>query len=105
MYKINIKNGRYFQAEFEIEAENQEPYKIILDIEPCKLKTLRRFTDLLKKSSDDDIVDLFRTVLNKNKTGYVVTIEAIENLTIEEMNEFLLAYFEWQTKEKNSDPN
>ena len=105
MYKINIKNSRYFQAEFEIAIEGQEPYKIILDVEPCKLKILRKFTELSNKSNKEDIIELFQAVLNKNKTGYIVPVEAIDELTIEEMIEFLYAYFTWQTGERAKDPN
>ncbi|WP_366914626.1 hypothetical protein [Clostridium sp.] len=80
---------------------------MILDVEPPKLKVLKKITALSKSKNEDAIDDLAEAVgmiLNKNKSGYKITSEMVDDLDLDQMNEVLTAYFEWLSKEKNS-PN
>ena len=96
MLDLNLINGRYFQVKIN---------EIKLELEPCKLKTMRRFANLSKNGGDDDLIDVVKEVLNKNKTKYIVDDELVGELDIDQMNELLLAYFEWIAKEKATNPN
>ncbi len=95
MYNVNLVNSRYF----DITIGDK-----VLNLEPCKLKTMQRFLDM-QKGDSEDLIELIKEILNKNKTGYKVSDEVIGNLDINEMAEFLNAYFQWIAKEKSSNPN
>ena len=97
MLDLNLINGRYFQVKIG---------DIELDLEPCKLKTIRKFQEMAKKAdTDEDLIDLVSIVLSKNKTGYKVSDEIIEELDADQINELLISYFSWVSKEKAQNPN
>lgn len=97
MLDLNLVNGRYFQVKIG---------DIELDLEPCKLKTIRKFQKMAKAAdTDEDLIDLVSIVLNKNKTGYKISDEIIEELDTDQMNELLFSYFNWVAKEKSQNPN
>lgn len=52
----------------------------------------------------EDLAEAVVMILNKNKSGYKITSELVDELDLDQMNEILTAYFEWLSKEKNS-PN
>lgn len=95
MYNVNLVNSRYF----DITIGDK-----VLNLEPCKLKTMQRFLDM-QKGDSEDLIELIKEILNKNKTCYKVSDEVIGNLDINEMAEFLNAYFQWIAKEKSNNPN
>lgn len=96
MVDLNLVHGRYFNVKIG---------EITLDIEPCKLKTIRRFTALANNAGDEDLVEIAVSLLNKNKTKYVVSTEMVEELDIDQINYLLLEYFNWIAKEKANNPN
>lgn len=96
MFDINIVAKRYFEVKLN---------DMILEIEPPKLKTLKKITSLSKARNEDAMDDLAEAVgmiLSKNKAGYKVPQELIDELDLDQMNEVLTAYFQWLNKEKNS---
>jgi len=96
MFDINTVNKRYFS----IKLNNLE-----LEVEPPKLKALKKITSLSKARNEDAIEDLASAVgmiLNKNKNKVIISDEAIDELDLDQMNEILSAYFEWLGKEKTS---
>lgn len=93
---LNLVHGRYFNVRIG---------EITLDVEPCKLKTIRKFTALANNVGDEDLVEIAVLLLNKNKTKYVVTPEIVEELDIDQINYLLLGYFSWIGKEKANNPN
>lgn len=98
MFDINTVNKRYF----DIRIDNKE-----LNIEPPKVKTLKKITSLSKVRNEeamDDLAEAVKKILSKNKQGYEVPQETIDELDFDQMNEILTAYFEWLAKSKNS-PN
>jgi len=98
MFDINIVSKRYFTIKIG---------ELVLEVEPPKLKALKKITSL-SKSGDEDAIDglskAIGMILNKNKSKHKVTEETIDELDLDQMNEILTAYFEWLSKEKNS-PN
>ena len=74
---------------------------------PPKIKALKKITALSKSRDEDAMSDLSTAVgmiLSKNKAGYIVPDDVIDDLDLDQMNKILTAYFEWLSKSKNS-PN
>lgn len=98
MFDIKTINIRYFNIKID---------GLILDVEPPKIKVLKKITALSKGKKEDAIDDLAEAVaiiLSKNKTGIKISDEIIDELDLDQLNEILTAYFEWLSKSKNS-PN
>lgn len=96
MFDINIVSKRYFSIKIN---------DLTLEVEPPKLKALKKITALSKSRNEDTIDDLSEAVgmiLSKNKLGIKVSDEIIDELDLDQMNEILTAYFEWLSKEKTS---
>lgn len=96
MFDISTINKRYFTIKIE---------NLTLDVEPPKLKVLKKIISLSKSRDEDAIDDLSNAVgliLSKNKSGYKVPDEVVDELDLDQMNEILTAFFEWLSKEKNS---
>ncbi len=96
MFDISTVNKRYFG----IKLNNIE-----LEVEPPKIKALKKITSL-SKSNDEDAMDNLASavtmILNKNKTGFKVANELIEELDLDQLTSILTAYFEWLGKERES---
>lgn len=98
MFDVSIVSKRYFDIKIG---------DISLEVEPPKIKVLKKITALSKARNEDAMEDLssaISMILNKNKSGYKVSDELIDELDFDQMNEILTAYFEWLAKSKNS-PN
>jgi len=96
MFDISTVNKRYFNIKIG---------DLTLEVEPPKLKVLKKITSLSKSRNEDAMDDLSEAVgmiLSKNKSEYKVPQEVIDELDLDQMNEILTAYFEWLSKEKNS---
>jgi CRISPR/Cas system-associated protein Cas7 (RAMP superfamily) len=71
------------------------------------LNLKEEITALSKSRSEEAIEELSEAVsmiLSKNKTGYRVPQEIIDELDLDQLNEILTAYFDWLSKNKK-DPN
>lgn len=98
MFDINTVSKRYFNIRID---------NITLDVEPPKLKVLKKITTLSKARGEDAINDLSEAIamiLSKNKTNYKVSDELIDELDIDQMSEILTKYFEWLSSVRSS-PN
>jgi len=96
MFDISTVNKRYFAIKIG---------DLILEVEPPKVKTLKKITALSKAKNEDAMDELSQAIgiiLSKNKAGYKIPDEMIDELDLDQMNEILTAYFEWLSKEKNS---
>jgi hypothetical protein len=96
MFDISTVNRRYFVIKLN---------DLKLEVEPPKLKVLKKITSLSKSRDEDAIDDLaeaVRMILSKNKKKYVVPSEIIDELDLDQMSDILTAYFEWLGKEKTS---
>lgn len=96
MFDTSTINKRYFDFTHG---------NLILEIEPPKIKTLKKILSLSKSRSAealDDLTEAVGMILNKNKSGYVVASEFVDELELDQLNETLTAYFEWLSKEKSS---
>ncbi|MCT8978309.1 hypothetical protein N4T77_17105 [Clostridium sp. CX1] len=98
MFDISTVSKRYFNIKIG---------DLALEVEPPKLKTLKKVTALTKSKNEeavDDLAEAVRMILSKNKNGYEVPEELIDELDLDQMNEILTSYFGWLAKSKNS-PN
>jgi thiamine monophosphate kinase len=98
MFDINTISRRYFN----IKINNIE-----LEVEPPSKKALSKIVELTQNKSMDVIDGLFEAVemiLNKNRTGYIVPQNVIDELNMDQVNAILIEYFKWLTEVKNS-PN
>jgi len=104
IFDINTVSKRYFTIKLNI-VEDEVARELVLEVEPPKLKSLKKITSLSKVRDEDAIVDLSAAVgmiLSKNKAKFKVPDELIDELDLDEMNAILTAYFEWLSKEKTS---
>jgi len=98
MFDINTINKRYFSIKLD---------EVALEVEPPKIKVLKKITALSKVREEDamdDLAEAARLILSKNKTGFEVPLDIIDNLNFDELNEILTKYFEWLANTKKS-PN
>ncbi|EDS77328.1 hypothetical protein CBC_A0775 [Clostridium botulinum C str. Eklund] len=98
MFDINTTNKRYFKIRIN---------EIILEVEPPKIKALKKIINLSKSKNEeaiDDLAEAVKMILSKNKSKYDIKQELIEELDLDQLTQILTAYFEWLNGEKNS-PN
>lgn len=96
MFDISTVNRRYFNIKLE---------DLTLYVEPPKLKVLKKITALTgmkDNESMDSLVEAVGMILNKNKDKIKVTDELLDELDLDQLNEILVAYFDWLNKEKQS---
>lgn len=96
MFDINTVSKRYFNIKIG---------DLSLEVEPPKIKVLKKITALSKsrnENSMDDLAAAVEMILSKNKSGFKVSEEIIDELDLDQLNEILTAYFQWLSKEKNS---
>ena len=106
MFDINTVNKRYFDIKLSVIIE-ETVKELKLEVEPPKLKTLKKITSLNKNRNEemlDDLIDAVGMILSKNKAGKKVSDEIMDELNFDQLTGILDAYFEWLGKEKNS-PN
>lgn len=99
MFDVSTVSKRYF----EVRIAGKD-----LSVEPPKLKKLRQFMELAKVRNEDvvdNLTEALSGILSKNKAGYTVSADFVEeNLNFDEMNDLLTQYFEWVGQERNA-PN
>jgi len=96
MFDLNTINKRYFDIKI---GEN------VLEVEPPKLKALKKITALSKVRNEDaieDLSDAVHMILNKNKSKKTISDEIMDELDLDQLSAILTAYFEWLGKEKTS---
>lgn len=95
MFDINLINKRYFNIKIG---------EITLDVAPPKIKTLKKIVSLSKERNEDALSEAIILILSKNKTGYIVPTDVIDELDMDQYNGILAEFFKW-IGEVKSDPN
>lgn len=98
MFDIDAVSKRYFSIKINGSA---------IEVEPPKRKTLKKLMKLSKNTSEESIDDLYdevRSLLNKNRTGYVVPEEWVDDLDLDQLISLLSAFFAW-IGQVRKDPN
>lgn len=107
MFDISTINKRYFSIKIKVDSDDMQ-IDVILDVEPPKLKALRKITSLAKvrnEESMDNLAEAIKMILDKNKTGYKVPEDVIDELDFDQMEDILKSYFGWLSTTRNSSPN
>ena len=92
MFDLNNIITRYF----EVKINGFE-----LEIEPPTVKMLKRLTEVKKTENINDFVEVLAKILSKNKQRKEITVELVEQMTMDQMNELTEAYFMWLGRVKN----
>lgn len=113
MYDASSVNRRYFDLRLICIDENDEEHELKLQVEPPKIKLLRRLTAIAKPGDEgnadnfaamDELQNVVRDMLSKNKAGYKVPDKYVDSLDFDQLIGIITAYFEWlgaQKKAKN----
>jgi len=107
MFDISTVSKRYFSIKLTVEGDDGKEKKIELDIEPPKLKTLKKLVAVSKAAKEDAIDELsaaIQKLFSKNKAGYNVPEEYVDSLDYDQLMQILTAYFDWLDETKK-DPN
>ena len=103
MFDIKGINKRYFGITLYLEEDEKEK-SVSINVEPPKVKTLKKLTSLANSSEDkaiDELEEAIIELLSKNKEKIKIN-EYVEELTIDEMTELLTAFFKWLKEEKKA---
>ena len=103
MFDIKGVNKRYFGITLYLEEDEKEK-SVSINVEPPKVKTLKKLTSLANSSEDktiDELEEAIIELLSKNKEKIKIN-EYVEELTIDEMTELLTAFFKWLKEEKKA---
>jgi len=98
LFNLSNISKRYFGVEIG---------DVKIEVEPPKLKTLRRLEKLRTNSDSaiDEIVSVLSIILSKNKTGYKISEDFVEEtFNTDEMKAMLEVYFNWVSEIEKS-PN
>lgn len=97
MLDLSIVEKRYFPIRF---ADGS-----IINIEPCKLKLIKKFDETSNNPTNEEILDIIIEILNKNKEKRKFTKKWIyDNLTVDDMELIYIEYFGWMAQIRK-DPN
>lgn len=102
MFDVSQIAKRYFDIRLTVKDDDGE-HKIELQVEPPTVKQLNNLVAVSKADPADAIPELreaVRSILSKNKTGYKVPTEYVNNLDIDQLKGILTAYMAWVGKEK-----
>lgn len=102
MYDMQSINTRYFKLTF--------PNGMKLEVEPPKLKVLKKILDIAKVDENDmgqdgldNLIDALSMALSKNKQGRKITKDVIEEMMdVDQVMSLLNAYFKWVEEIKTS---
>ena len=107
MFDLSAIKKRYFDIKLTVTDDAGKANEIKLEVEPPKLKTLKKLIAVSKSANEDSMDELagaIQQLLSKNKSGFVVPMDYIEELDLDQMEMILSAYIEWVSEIK-SDPN
>lgn len=98
MFDVTTLSKRYFGLRLTVETDDGKR-DINLEIGPPKLKTMKRLVALSKAGEDENQIDMLtdamQKLLSKNKSGYKVPRELIEELDFDELQAILEAFLSW----------
>ena len=104
MFDVTTLSKRYFGLRLTVEADDGKR-DIDLEIEPPKLKTMKRLMALSKSGEDENQIDMLtdamQKLLSKNKSGYKVPRDLIEELNFDELQAILEAFLSWIAEVQN----
>ncbi len=105
MFDINTISKRYFDINISVKDDEGQTHSIRLEVEPPKVKTLRKIITLSKNKDDEEAMSqAISLILNKNKACRKVPQAIIDELDIDQYKAIFDEYSNWLNDVKNS-PN
>jgi hypothetical protein len=109
MFDLSTVNRRYFDLKLDVvDDDTGEQHALRLSVNPCRVKTLKKFMSLVQAAPEtvtDELVEAVRGLLSNNRQHKVVTKDFVEEMSLDEMLALVSAYMDWFGKEKETDPN
>lgn len=111
MFDVSQIGRRYFDVRLVSNGEDGEKHTVELGVEPPTVKLLRRLSTVISGLSDkdhaeleviDELHDVVRDILSKNRTGYMVPDEMVDSLTFDQLAAIITAYFGWVGEERKA---
>lgn len=104
MFDVTALSKRYFGLHLTVETDDGKR-DINLEIEAPKLKTMKRLMALSEAGEDENqidmLADMMQKLLSKNKSGYKVPRELIEELNFDELQAIIEAFLSWVADVQN----
>lgn len=95
MFDLNSVITRYFTLNLN---NNQ------LEVEPPKVKTLKKLIAVQKNNDYGAFIEIMSEVLSKNRQKKKITVEMLDGVDVDVLNEISVQYFTWLSEVKNN-PN
>ena len=95
MFDLNSVITRFFTLNLN---NNQ------LEVEPPKVKTLKKLIAVQKNNDYDAFIEIMSEVLSKNRQKKKITVEMLDGVDVDVLNEISVQYFTWLSEVK-SHPN
>ena len=95
MFDLNSVITRFFTLNLN---NNQ------LEVEPPKVKTLKKLIAVQKTNDYETFIEVMSEVLSKNRQNMKITIEMLDGMDVDVLNEISVQYFTWLSEVKNN-PN
>ena len=92
MFDLNNIITRFFEVKIN---------GIVLEVEPPTVKTLKRLMEVKKTEDIEAFIEVLSRILSKNRQNKDISIDFVEQMTLDQMNELSEAYFLWLGKVKN----
>lgn len=75
-----------------------------LEVEPPRVKTLKKLIAVQKTEDYDAFIEVMSEVLSKNRQNKKITVEMLDGIDVDVLNEISVQYFTWLSEVKNN-PN
>ncbi|KAF0226179.1 MAG: hypothetical protein FD179_1010 [Erysipelotrichaceae bacterium] len=95
MFDLNNIITRYFT----LSINNTQ-----LEVEPPRVKTLKKLIAVQKSEDYDAFIEVMSEVLSKNRQNKKITVEMLDGIDVDVLNEISVQYFTWLSEVKNN-PN
>ena len=84
---------------FEVKINGQ-----MIEIEPPTVKMMKKLTAIKKDEDMEGYIEMLARVMSKNRQRKEISVEIVEQMTLDQITEFSQAYFSW-LKGIQNDPN
>jgi hypothetical protein len=95
MFDLNSVITRFFTLNLN---NNQ------IEVEPPKVKTLKKLIAVQKNNDYGAFIEIMSEVLSKNRQKKKITVEMLDGVDVDVLNEISVQYFTWLSEVKNN-PN
>jgi len=95
MFDLNSVITRFFTLNLN---NNQ------IEVEPPKVKTLKKLIAVQKNNDYGAFIEIMSEVLSKNRQKKKITVEMLDSVDVDVLNEISVQYFTWLSEVKNN-PN